>query len=256
MRKRYVASKRHTIQVDFDDYLHALAQGAQGGRRARARGRASRCRWRRARRRAARGGRHDAPRPASASASAPRRPTARRSSTPRASVFGDIGYGAARVRDIVRGTDLATGTFYNYFPDKESVLRALVDEIAVEARARVRAARHGRDDARGVRRRRLPRLLRVPRRGPATRSRCMRRNAGTIRDDVRRARARARASTSCARTSRRPSPPGRIPPHDADLMAAAMVGRRRRGRPAHGRARAARRRARGGLRHRRVPGCV
>ena len=28
MRKRYVASKRHTIQVDFDDYLHALAARA------------------------------------------------------------------------------------------------------------------------------------------------------------------------------------------------------------------------------------
>ena len=26
MRKRYVASKRHTIQVDFDDYLLALAK--------------------------------------------------------------------------------------------------------------------------------------------------------------------------------------------------------------------------------------
>ena len=56
-------------------------------------------------------------------------------------VFSDIGYGAASVRDIVRETDLATGTFYNYFPDKESVLRALVGEITDEARARVRAAR-------------------------------------------------------------------------------------------------------------------
>ena len=56
-------------------------------------------------------------------------------------VFSDTGYGAASVRDIVRATDLASGTFYNYFPDKESVLRALVDEIAVGARARVRAAR-------------------------------------------------------------------------------------------------------------------
>ena len=56
-------------------------------------------------------------------------------------VFSDIGYGAASVRDIVRRTDLASGTFYNYFPDKESVLRALVDEIAVGARARVRTAR-------------------------------------------------------------------------------------------------------------------
>ena len=36
MRKRYVASKRHTIQVDFDDYLYALAKERAGGRRARA----------------------------------------------------------------------------------------------------------------------------------------------------------------------------------------------------------------------------
>ena len=41
-------------------------------------------------------------------------------------VFADLGYGAATVRDIVRRTDLATGTFYNYFPDKEAVFRALL----------------------------------------------------------------------------------------------------------------------------------
>ena len=39
MRQRYVASKRHTIQVDFDDYLHALArERAAGAARARANG--------------------------------------------------------------------------------------------------------------------------------------------------------------------------------------------------------------------------
>jgi len=39
MRERYVASKRHTIQVDFDDYLHSLAkERSAGGERARARG--------------------------------------------------------------------------------------------------------------------------------------------------------------------------------------------------------------------------
>ena len=46
MRKRYVASKRHTIQVDFDDYLLRAGQGARGGRRARAARAASRCRSR------------------------------------------------------------------------------------------------------------------------------------------------------------------------------------------------------------------
>jgi cation diffusion facilitator CzcD-associated flavoprotein CzcO len=39
MRERYVASKRHTIQVDFDDYLHALAKERRaGGARARGKG--------------------------------------------------------------------------------------------------------------------------------------------------------------------------------------------------------------------------
>ncbi len=39
MRERYVASKRHTIQVDFDDYLHALAkERAAGAARAREKG--------------------------------------------------------------------------------------------------------------------------------------------------------------------------------------------------------------------------
>jgi dimethylaniline monooxygenase (N-oxide forming) len=40
MFKRYVASKRHTMQVDFDDYLHSLALEVERGR-ARARARAS-----------------------------------------------------------------------------------------------------------------------------------------------------------------------------------------------------------------------
>ena len=56
-------------------------------------------------------------------------------------VFGEVGYGAASVRDIVRRTPLASGTFYNYFPDKESIFRALVEETALEARRRVRDAR-------------------------------------------------------------------------------------------------------------------
>jgi AcrR family transcriptional regulator len=56
-------------------------------------------------------------------------------------VFVELGYGSATVRDIIRRTELASGTFYNYFPDKESVFRALIEEAAVEARSRVRAAR-------------------------------------------------------------------------------------------------------------------
>ena len=56
-------------------------------------------------------------------------------------VFTELGYGAAGVRHIVRRTDLAAGTFYNYFPDKQAVFAALVQEVGEEARRRVRAAR-------------------------------------------------------------------------------------------------------------------
>jgi AcrR family transcriptional regulator len=56
-------------------------------------------------------------------------------------VFAQVGYDAAGVRDIVRLTDLASGTFYNYFPGKEAVFRAVIEESANEVRERLRAAR-------------------------------------------------------------------------------------------------------------------
>ena len=56
-------------------------------------------------------------------------------------VFAEHGYGAVSVRDIIRRTDLASGTFYNYFPDKDAIFRALVMDAGEEARRRVRAAR-------------------------------------------------------------------------------------------------------------------
>jgi AcrR family transcriptional regulator len=56
-------------------------------------------------------------------------------------VFAADGYGAASVRDIVRRTDLASGTFYNYFPDKASIFAALVRDVAAEALRRARMAR-------------------------------------------------------------------------------------------------------------------
>jgi AcrR family transcriptional regulator len=56
-------------------------------------------------------------------------------------VFAELGYGGASVRDVIRRTDLASGTFYNYFPDKEALFRAVLEETAEKVRARVQAAR-------------------------------------------------------------------------------------------------------------------
>jgi AcrR family transcriptional regulator len=56
-------------------------------------------------------------------------------------VFAEKGLGAATARDIVRETDLATGTFYNYFRDKEDAFRALLDESTERIRAAARQVR-------------------------------------------------------------------------------------------------------------------
>src|SRR3954466_16309109 len=56
-------------------------------------------------------------------------------------VFAEKGLGEATARDIVRETDLASGTFYNYFTDKEDAFRAVLEEMAERSRALVRAQR-------------------------------------------------------------------------------------------------------------------
>src|ERR1700758_1127314 len=45
-------------------------------------------------------------------------------------VFGELGYETATVRDIIRRTGLAAGTFYNYYRSKEEVRAALAADGA------------------------------------------------------------------------------------------------------------------------------
>ncbi|MDE2486960.1 MAG: TetR/AcrR family transcriptional regulator [Alphaproteobacteria bacterium] len=45
-------------------------------------------------------------------------------------VFSELGYETATVRDIIRRTELAAGTFYNYYRSKEEVFAALADDGA------------------------------------------------------------------------------------------------------------------------------
>jgi AcrR family transcriptional regulator len=62
-------------------------------------------------------------------------------------VFAGMGFAAASVRDIIRATPLASGTFYNYFKSKEEVYQALRDEVALVVRPRLRDARASADTA-------------------------------------------------------------------------------------------------------------
>jgi len=137
-------------------------------------------------------------------------------------VFSQIGYGAATVRDIVRETDLATGTFYNYFPDKESVLHALLDEAAAEIRSRVREARKSshtiEEFVEGGFRAYYAYLVEDPKTFEM-----LRRNAGTIRSlfdepTVGAGVEELREDLGAGIRS------GLLPDHDVEYMAAAMVG--------------------------------
>jgi AcrR family transcriptional regulator len=137
-------------------------------------------------------------------------------------VFSRIGYGAATVRDIIRETDLAAGTFYNYFPDKESVLHALLDEAAAEIRSRVRAARKSSSTVgefvEGGFRAYYGYLVEDPQT-----FQLLRRNAGTIRslfDEPTVGAGVQELREDLAAGIRA----GLLPEHDVDYMAAAMVG--------------------------------
>jgi len=55
--------------------------------------------------------------------------------------FCELGFGATTVRDIIRRTDLASGTFYNYFQDKRELLQELIADFQLELRRRVHASR-------------------------------------------------------------------------------------------------------------------
>ena len=137
-------------------------------------------------------------------------------------VFVEVGFGAANVRDIIRRTDLASGTFYNYFPDKEAVFRAIVEERADAILARVREARRAATD--------LPSFVASGFRAyfeavseDLVTLELMRRNAGTIRllfDE-----AGIGTGLEDLRTDLRTAiAAGILPEHDVDYMAAAMVG--------------------------------
>lgn len=60
-------------------------------------------------------------------------------------VFAVKGYHGATVKDIVEAAQVATGTFYLYFPSKQSAFLALIDRLYQEAMAAVKKAREERE---------------------------------------------------------------------------------------------------------------
>jgi len=138
-------------------------------------------------------------------------------------VFADLGYEAASIRDVIRRTELAAGTFYNYFPDKESVFRALVSERVRPLRARLREARAGASSLEEFVRRGYRAYFGFIASDPDLFS-LLRRNAGTIRSvmdaPVLDAGVEELLEDLRGATARGDLPPG----VDADYLAGAMTG--------------------------------
>jgi AcrR family transcriptional regulator len=137
-------------------------------------------------------------------------------------VFAEHGYDGAAVRHIVGRTALAPGTFYNYFPDKESIFRALVEESIARVRERLREARREARDIEefvgGAYRAYFEAMADDP-----TMFQLMRRNAGTIRamlDDPVLAAGVGELLEDLEAAIER----GELPPLDARYMARAMAG--------------------------------
>jgi AcrR family transcriptional regulator len=137
-------------------------------------------------------------------------------------VFAERGYDGSGVRHIVRHTDLAPGTFYNYFPDKESIFRALVEESIAAVRERLREARRGARDIEEFVGVAYHAYFAAMAEDPMM-FQLMRRNAGTIRamldDPVLAAGVDELLEDLEAAISR-----GELPPLDASYMARAMAG--------------------------------
>src|SRR5436309_1724323 len=137
-------------------------------------------------------------------------------------VFAEHGYEGAAVRHIVARTPLAPGTFYNYFPDKESIFRALVNESIARVREELRVARRHAtnldDFVGGAYRAYFEAMADDP-----TMFQLMRRNAGTIRamlDDP----VLAAGVGELLEDLERAIDKGELPPLDARYMARAMAG--------------------------------
>ena len=216
MFKRYVASKRHTMQVDFDDYMAALGEGAQGGR----------------------GAAHAAP-GAALPVRAARRVIAARRRGDAAVGRREAHQGRQPRRDPRRGprrlrrARLRRGRRARHRAPHRArrghVLQLLPRQGVGVPRARARGRRRGaaararrapaaRDAAR-VRRGRLPRVLLLHRRGRRARRVPRRATPGTIRAMFEESRGARRASTSWPSDLRAAIAAGLLPALDVELCA-------------------------------------
>ncbi len=136
--------------------------------------------------------------------------------------FCELGFGATTVRDIIRRTDLASGTFYNYFPDKEAILHELVEDFQVELRRRVHEAREAANTLEDLLRNAFRACFEIFVEEEMILDLIMR-NSGDI-EDLTSVKALDPAAADLANDLRAKAREGVVPERDFELMALAAVG--------------------------------
>jgi AcrR family transcriptional regulator len=135
--------------------------------------------------------------------------------------FAELGFGATTVRDIIRRTDLASGTFYNYFPDKEALLHELIENFQIDLRQRVHEAREAAETLEDLLRSAFRACFEIFVENEMVLALLMR-NAGEI-EELTSLKALDPAAADLAQDLRDKAREGVVPPLDFDLVAGAAV---------------------------------
>jgi AcrR family transcriptional regulator len=137
-------------------------------------------------------------------------------------VFATLGFGAATVKDIIRESGLAQGSFYNYFDCKEEVFKVVLDEIVRPAQAELRALRDQAGTAREFVGSAYRACIQISARDPAA-AELIRLNQGAFREAFYLARVSEDLRSDLMTDLEAGIRSGMFVPHDTSVMAETMV---------------------------------
>jgi AcrR family transcriptional regulator len=137
-------------------------------------------------------------------------------------VFATMGFGAATVRDIIRESGLAQGSFYNYFDTKEAVFQVVVDEIVRPIQTQLKLVRAEARTAREFIGAAYRVCIQLSVSDPAS-AELVRRNQSAFREIFYLARVRTDVRADLMRDLEAGVRAGLFVPHDSAVMAETMV---------------------------------
>ena len=137
-------------------------------------------------------------------------------------VFTEIGFEAATIRDIVRESGLAQGSFYNYFDTKQAVFEVIVEEVVQPIRERLKTKRQAAPDGEAFIGAAYQICVELTAFDPQTAA-LMRRNQSVFRQMFYQNRARSGLLSDLIEDIETKIASGVFAPHDAGLMAETMI---------------------------------